>query len=55
MEKAELKQLKQLLHDFISEKHKKYSWYSTDEVNWLIGEINDDLGFEKDDGIYEIE
>ena len=48
--KEEYKQLRDLLIKYIEHKEEKYSWFSTDEVNWLIEEIErDDLEIKDDD------
>lgn len=45
--KEEYTQLRDLLIKYIEYKKEKYSWFSTDEVNWLIEEIEkDDLGLD---------
>lgn len=40
--KEEYTQLRDLLVKYIEFKKQKYSWFSTDEVNWLIEEIEKD-------------
>ena len=39
--RAEYKQLRDLLIKYIEHKKEKYSWFSTDEINWLIEEIEE--------------
>lgn len=44
MNKQEFIVLRNLLHRYLTEKKLKYSWFSTDEIMWLIEEIErDDL------------
>ncbi len=51
--RAEYEQLRDLLIKFIEFKVQKYSWFSTDEINWLIEEIErDDLDIEQENRYY---
>lgn len=42
LEKHEYKQLRELLIKYIEHKKERYSWFSTDEILWLIDQIEED-------------
>ena len=43
MSPEELSYLRNLLIKYLDEMKSTYNWYSTDEVNWLLEEINDQI------------